>query len=917
MSALLRTIGSIVAFCAALYASAAPPLEPSNLRVNSVIDPVGTSADIAFGWWVNDPDPNEVQTAWQVVVATDEANLNDAANLTWDSGKRADDRQNHVAYSGPNLRSGTRYFWKVRTWDASDAVSPWSRAAHFDVGLLSNDDWDGASWIRRTSSNKDDYTRFRKEMVLPPKPIRRAIVYLAATHRFELRINDVAVGKGQAYQYPDRHYYQAYDITSRLTPGARHTLAVRTHWFGGGQGRPAGERGLILRAVIQHSDGSETIVATDGTWRQSRSDEWVLDDLTPRNAGEGVGYVEHIDGRRVDPAWWSQNFDDSGWQPATVIGPHPVHPWTGPLLPDLTRIVESAITPSSIRELGESKYLIDVGKVWAGVPKIEFSGGSAGKTVTMRGAYELDDTGQIPLGTKSQNTNMEYRAQLADSDFIYEPAEYLGMRYFQIDNAPMPVTDRNFAFIARHIAADTASSNFESSDARLNAVWELMKHSLLTCAQEEFVDTPTREKGGFLGDAAIQSRAAMLVLNERLLTRRVLSEYLDSMRRYWSSPSDRGRMNAVYPNNDGGRDIPDFTQAYLPWVWFYYMETGDREFLAANWDTLRSIGTYLDRHVDSDTGLIKRLSGGSGPYEFGIIDWPAPMRYGYDMEAATRTVINGWAKADYDALARIAKVLGDAEAEAEYQRKSQSLGRAINASLLTEAGIYCDGLDSEGKRSPHCSQHASAFPLALGLVPPDQRATVVRHVRQQGMSMGMVTVAWLIRAIGEAGEGPHLVDLYTNPNRPGWACCLARGATATWESWDADETGQSQSHAWGAAGLEGYVRYILGIQPTTPQYAHVRIQPLAFGDRLEWARGKITTDRGPISVEWNSTDGAYRIEVVLPANVSADVLVPKGSTDRPRVTLDDEEIASEVRGEAIVVRDVGSGSHEVVRLDEP
>ena len=36
-----------------------------------------------------------------------------------------------------------------------------------------------------------------------------------------------------------------------------------------------------------------------------------------------------------------------------------------------------------------------------------------------------------------------------------------------------------------------------------------MKHSLLTCAQEEFVDTPTREKGGFLGDAAIQSTVAM------------------------------------------------------------------------------------------------------------------------------------------------------------------------------------------------------------------------------------------------------------------------------------------------------------------------------------------------------------------------------------------------------------------------
>ena len=36
-----------------------------------------------------------------------------------------------------------------------------------------------------------------------------------------------------------------------------------------------------------------------------------------------------------------------------------------------------------------------------------------------------------------------------------------------------------------------------------------------------------------------------------------------------------GRLNAVYPNGDGRRDIPDFTEVYPGWVWRYYENTGD------------------------------------------------------------------------------------------------------------------------------------------------------------------------------------------------------------------------------------------------------------------------------------------------------------------------------------------------------
>ncbi|WP_442482132.1 alpha-L-rhamnosidase-related protein [Aeoliella sp. SH292] len=910
---LCSAVTAMLLVAPALPCFAVAPSPPIDLRTNDVATPTGTGGDTYFGWRVVDADDNEIQTSWQILVASNAELLASNQGDVWDSGKVASRQQNHISFKGTELQSGTRYFWKVRTWDRDNQSSSWSDAAHFDVGLLTNGDWSGAHWIRRNSNDVDDYTRFRRAFELSNEPIERAILYVSATHRFELYINGQLVGKGPAYHYPDRQYYHAYDVGKLLRPGKENLVAIRTHWFGGGQGRPAGARGLISKLVVEHTDGPTTVIGSDDTWIQSRDPGWLLVDPVQRNRGEGVGYVERIDGRRMESDWFTIDYDDSTWKPAAIIGPHPVAPWTGVLQPDLTRFVETPIQPVSITKRGDQIYVVDLGKVWAGMPCVKFEGGKSPTLVTMRGGYELNAAGILPAGTRAQSTNMEYRAVLSGKAFEHVPTEYLGMRYFQLDNPPMPVTTDNFQFIARHIALDDDASSFESSDETLNAVWDLMKHSIYTCAQEEFVDTPTREKGGFLGDAAIQSTVAMPVFGERALTQRVMREFLDSMDRFWSAPEERGRMNAVYPNNDGGRDIPDFTQAFAPWVWNYYLETGDRDFLVESWPKLKDIGGYLDRHIDAETGLVTKLTGGGGAYEFGIIDWPASMRGGYDMETDARTVINGWAIADYQALAHIAEVLGDAEGAATYRRKSATLEQAINKRLIGHTGLYMDGLHGDGTLSGNASQHANIFPLAIGMVPPELKSVVTARVNELGMGVGMVTVSWLVKALGETKQGPALVDLYTNPNQPGWARCLDRGATATWEAWNADETGNSLSHAWGAAGLEGYVRYILGIRPVKAQYELVRIEPLDFGTRLPWAKGTIATDRGPIAVHWQRSPSEYSLEVTLPVNVTADLVLPRGNGDKPVVELDGKEIAAEFEGDSIVVRGVGSGQHTAIR----
>jgi alpha-L-rhamnosidase len=194
---------------------------------------------------------------------------------------------------------------------------------------------------------------------------------------------------------------------------------------------------------------------------------------------------------------------------------------------------------------------------------------------------------------------------------------------------------------------------------------------------------------------------------------------------------------------------------------------------------------------------------------------------------------------------------------------------------------------------------------------------VIAKVKEMNMSVGMVTVLFLVRAVGESGDGDHLIDLFTRADWPaGWANSLKRGATATWETWNSDTDGTSQSHGWGAAGLDGYVRYILGIRPTQPGYAQVQIKPLGFGARLPWAKGTIATDRGPIAVSWKRTAGLYTLETTLPANVTSSVYVPKGDAADLSVRVDGVTVNGEIDGDYLRVA-VGSGSHIIERALAP
>ncbi len=120
---------------------------PINLRCEYKTDPLGIDIiNPRFSWFINDDRRGAVQSAYQILVSSDEVLLNKNEGDIWDSGKRLTDQSTQVAYSGKNLESMKRYYWKVKAWDADGEVSPFSESAYWEMGILSNSEWN-AHWI--------------------------------------------------------------------------------------------------------------------------------------------------------------------------------------------------------------------------------------------------------------------------------------------------------------------------------------------------------------------------------------------------------------------------------------------------------------------------------------------------------------------------------------------------------------------------------------------------------------------------------------------------------------------------------------------------------------------------------------------------------------------------------------------------
>ena len=153
-SALARLAGILLIICGAVMSFA---LSPVRLQCEYQTAPLGIdSPHPRLGWWFESSRRGEIQTGYQVVVASSAASLKAGKFDLWDSGKVVSDESVHVEYVGKPLSSNVSCFWKVRLWDRNLKASEWSPTSTWTMGLLNEADW-GGKWIAATAEHS--YTK--------------------------------------------------------------------------------------------------------------------------------------------------------------------------------------------------------------------------------------------------------------------------------------------------------------------------------------------------------------------------------------------------------------------------------------------------------------------------------------------------------------------------------------------------------------------------------------------------------------------------------------------------------------------------------------------------------------------------------------------------------------------------------------
>jgi alpha-L-rhamnosidase len=86
---------------------------------------------------------------------------------------------------------------------------------------------------------------------------------------------------------------------------------------------------------------------------------------------------------------------------------------------------------------------------------------------------------------------------------------------------------------------------------------------------------------------------------------------------------------------------------------------------------------------------------------------------------------------------------------------------------------------------------------------------------------------------------------------------------------------RSDCHAWSALPLYEFPAKILGVRPASAGYGKIIIDP--FIGSLSWAKGIVSTAKGPVKVDWTVSNGIFSIKIEAPKDVEKIVVLPDTS----------------------------------------
>lgn len=895
-------------------------LSPSRLRTEYLINPLGIdSPHPRLGWIVESSARGQKQTAYRILVAgTREALRQDRGEL-WDSGRVASGKTLNVAYDGKPLLSGRPAFWKLKVWDRSGVESEWSAPAQWSMGLRDRKDWT-AQWISYRDSSP--LYKDRGSLYLPParhyrkefragKRVKRATIYASALGLFRLQVNgrpvDDAYFEPGWSDYVKRAYYRTHDVTSLLRKGENAIGAVVSDgWYAGyvgygllvGYGPNRAGRyfygktpALLAQLEIEYADGSRETVVTDSSWR-------VSGDGPIREADLLMG--EAYDSRRDRPGWCRPGgATDWKWEPAiraeengstkavfsdnrgnreVELGFQPPHVLQSYSAPPIR--VTQTLKAKRITEPKPGVYIYDLGQNFAGIVRLKVKG-AAGTRVQLRFGEMLHKDGRLMTENLRRARATDFYTLRGDPrGETWEPQfTYHGFQYAEVTGLPeKPGLDAVTGLVLHN---DTPlTSSFECSDDVMTKFWKNTQWTQRANFVEVPTDCPQRdERLGWMGDAQTYARTATYNADVAAFYTKWLDDVAEAQQSFGAYPD-----YCPYPMGHGepGKTFGTaWTDAGIICPWTVWRVYGDTRAVERHWDSMSRFMEW--RKKAAPDGLGKSIGNPWG-------DWLS-----VGETTSVEFVDTCYYAHDASLMADMAEAIGRAGEAAGYR----ALRTRIESAFVKE---YVNA----GGTLKQDTQSAYALALAFDLIPKNLTRPAANRLADKiakngfRMTTGFLGTVRLLPALSAAGYHDLAVRLFQSRKFPSWGYEVANGANTVWERWDSftaehgfnGEGGNqnaamnSFSHYSFGAVMEWGFKTLAGIDTEVAGFERIVIAPgpptngsNPDNRRIDWVRADYDSPRGKIAVAWKREAGRFVLDVTVPANTFATILLPASSAE--------------------------------------
>jgi len=848
----------------------------TSLRCEQQADPLGLDIpNPRFSWMLESNHRGAIQTAYQIVVASSQKDLNANTGDIWDSKKIMSNQSIQIEFKGEKLLSEMEYYWKVRVWDEHGIESNWSEPSSWEMGLINQSDWI-AEWIndgRKVAGNTEDLYAdnpaplFRRDFNLPKK-IKKARLYITGVGYYEAIINGERVGDHHLdpgwTNFSKRVLYSTYNVTGLMKNGGNNMgLMLGNGWYNPLPMKLFGKYNLrehltigrpqfIAQLNIEYTDGTTQTIVSNEEWKTHEGP------IIRNNIYLGEIY----DARKEIDGWDTFGFDDSHWSHAKV-SEEKLGKLQAQNQPPVK--ITGLLSPIELTEPKPETYIFDMGQNFAGWAKLKVEA-PAGTRIKLRFGELLYEDGTLNVMTsvagqiKGKNRDGTLRGGAFSPDTAWQSDTYItsgkgietytprftfhSFRYVEVTGYPgKPPMDAIEGFRLSSDLQKTGS--FECSNKLFNDIQKITEWTFLSNVFSVQSDCPHRERFGYGGDIAVTTDAFIYNFDMSVFYAKVVRDFQDAAR-------PNGKLTDTTPFVGIDYCGIGWALAHPLLLLELYRYYGDISLIEEQYTTARE---WFEL-VISENDLI--ITHGLSDHE-SLAPVPTP-------EMVTPLYYQSAVM-----MSELAKIIDRKEDAAKYEDLSERIKTAYLKKFLQKG---------EGKFAPY-TQGSQSFALYTGLSPENETekavSELVNNIEDHGghLTTGIFGTKYSLDVLSKYGYAEIASKMVSQKGYPGWDHMLANGATTLWEHWEFSDNTYSHNHPMFGSVSEWFYKWLAGIQADSSAvgFDKITIRPQITSD-VNWVKAHYNSVNGKIISEWKRDENSFHLNITIPVNSTATVYLP-------------------------------------------